>query len=404
MPRGDVFPIFESQKQVDMAKTSYRDCWWLIQVLTGQSGQGSFRDGTGYDMHELVDYLPIGRRFDWVPSNEIECEDDQKNKDAFRKILLSWRAIIYNEFGLVTLMDSTSGSDKHGNGGYYYYLMNPELLDENGKTLRDHIAFLANSETNRDNWISVKKMTKMYKGSSSSMGFLSAGSSNYGFLSASNTTVKTILGEENLELVQFAMQFGEVLTIKYGKVKAGVDINDPYSFEPYQVKEIEGRWYAIGNLYPVGHKESAEVAVYDLSRLEFSDAENPDVLFEPVKDFDVDTYINRKLQVDGAHPINQCLIVRIMFKVSPGYEKDIQIHPLSSAQTFIPSRGRFYMYKNFTHDLVVQAGAYGDELRFFVGVMGRMDLYKNTIIEALTIFRETPKEELLHHDHETYEG
>ena len=368
-----------------MAKTSYKNCWWLIQIVDGDFGSGSYRNGTGYSMRNINDFRPIGERIDWISSHERDViidEDTLQNKEAFRQTMMRLRAIIYNEFGLAIMQESTSGPDHHGNGGYYYYLVNPELLDDAGKTLKDHIRFLAESETERGNWVSLKEMSARFKGSSSSLGFISAdGPSSLGYLSKESTSYRTVLGEDNLEVVQFAMQFGEVLSIKYGKMRNGVDINAPYSFEPYQLKEIEGRWYVIGNLYPLGHKEQAEIAIYDLGRLQFADEENPDVLFEPVKGFD----INEKILVDYSckRKIGQVIALKLTSHTSE--LTDYFTHtPLCSAQVD-GEDGTFKIYIRFTNDLILQLGAYGAELSFEV-------IHHTELYPALNIFRNTGEE------------
>ncbi len=342
-----------------MAKTNYKECWWLIQALDAEWDTGSYKNGSGYSLLELNNLRPRGDRIardDWYDTENI---DVLKRREHFRQSLMRWRSIIYNEFGLGILQESTPGViAKKGLGGYYYYIANPELLDENGKTLREHIKFLAESERERDSWVTLTEMQKSFSGGSS-MGYLSAGgSSSYGYLSKEGTSYRTILGEENLELIQFAMQFGEILTIKYGKVRTGVDINAPYSLEPYQLKEIEGRWYVIGNLYPLGHKESAEIAVYDLARLEFADDENPDVLYEPVKGFDI-----------WDHVVIDYVLKRRMGKVIPidlithteEFADYLSKHPFCSAQEAM-GKGVFRIYRSLTTDLLIQLGAYGEEL------------------------------------------
>lgn len=345
-----------------MAKTSYKNCWWLIQIVDGDFGSGSYRNGTGYSMRNINDFRPIGERIDWISSHERDMiidEDTLQNKEAFRQAMMRLRAIIYNEFGLAIMQESTSGPDHHGNGGYYYYLVNPELLDDAGKTLKDHIRFLAESETERGNWVSLKEMNARFKGSSSSLGFISAGGpSSFGYLSKESTSYRTILGEDDLELIQFAMQFGEVLTIKYGKMRSGVDINAPYSFEPYQLKEIEGRWYVIGNLYPLGHKESAEIAVYDLARLQFADEENPDVLFEPVKGFDI--WDNVVIAAVLQRRLEKVIPVDLITHTEE-FADYLAQYPFCSAQERLNDK-TFRTYRCVTREFIVQLGAYGEEL------------------------------------------
>lgn len=373
-----------SKKQVEMAKTSYRNSWWLIQAMEGEFGRGSYLDGKGYSMNELH-IFKTHRKLD-VLGEDV--------KEKFRQDLMRWRGNVYNDFGLAILSDSTPGVNKgKGNGGYYYFLMNPEILDEDGKSLREFIKYLAENEGLSDERISLSKMSERYA-KTSSLGFVSTGTPTYGYLSDSNTHKRETLGHDNLVLVQFAMKFGEVLTIKYGKVKAGIDINAPYSFEPYQVKEIEGRWFAIGNLYPLGHKEASELAIYDLARMKLAYDDNPDFKFEPVEDFDIYKHINQELKVaNGFHPVNQRPLVTIAAKIGPSLKShDLEMHPLCSAQTRILHR-KFTMYINFSHDLIVQLGSYGDELSFDVTTVGYEDPDElRTITQALNIFRKTPRD------------
>ena len=386
-----------------MAKTSYKNCWWLIQIIDGDFGPGSYREGTGYSMRNINDFRPIGERIDWITSHERDMiidDDTLQNKEAFRQTMMRLRAIIYNEFGLAIMQESTSGPDHHGNGGYYYYLVNPELLDDAGKTLKDHIRFLAESETERGNWVSLKEMNARFKGSSSSLGFISAdGPSSFGYLSKESTSYRTILGEDDLELIQFAMQFGEVLTIKYGKMRNGVDINAPYSFEPYQLKEIEGRWYVIGNLYPLGHKELAEIAVYDLARLEFADEENPDVLYEPAKGFDVNDgktlvsicQINHRYLEGGYFSLRNGVRTIDIMTHTEELAKYLSKHPICSAQEEI-AKGVYRIYSTLTIDLFVMFGAYGAEMSFKVNWKGDYSLHPEEIESQLNFFRNTGEE------------
>jgi len=356
-----------------MPKTNYRECWWLVQVVAGDFVSGSFRNGTGYSMRDLVDLRSDGGKINQEVLYDYDNVNSRRIREEFRQSLIRWRTTIYNEFGLAILMESTSGTiSGKGEGGYYYYLANPELLNEKGKTLKDHIKYLAKSETNRDSWLTVGEIAQRFKGTTSSIGYLSAGvPSAQGYLSKEGTSYRTIIGEENLELIQFAMQFGEVLTIKYGKVRAGIDINAPYSLEPYQVKEIEGRWFVIGNLYPLGHKEQAELAVYDMARLQFADEENPDILYEPVKGFDID---NNKSLNEICQKIHRGISIPYVLELGRVYAIDLithtkefaiylSEHPLCSAQEEFED-GRFRIYIRLSIDLIFAFGAYGAELSF----------------------------------------
>ena len=330
-------------------------------------------------MRALVERRSDGGKINQEVLYDYDNVNSRRIREEFRQSLIRWRTTIYNEFGLAILMESTSGTiSGKGEGGYYYYLANPELLNEKGKTLKDHIKYLAKSETNRDSWLTVGEMSQRFKGTTSSMGYLSAGvPSTHGYLSKEGTSYRTIIGEENLEIIQFAMQFGEVLTIKYGKVRAGIDINAPYSLEPYLVKEIEGRWFVIGNLYPLGHKEQAELAVYDLARLQFADEENPDVLYEPIKGFGInngiddeklldDIYERTKKHFDGEYDfvIGEVYAIDITTHTKE-FAEYISEHPLCSSQERT-AEGTFRIYIRVTMDLIFLFGAYGAELSFNV--------------------------------------
>lgn len=369
-----------------MANSNYKECWWLTRAISGEFGAGSFKKGDGYFLEELADYY----------ANEFHAYYDMtepKEKKTFSVRIWRLRIKLYFQFGLVILCDSKGG--KKGNGGYYYYLANPDFLNEKGRSIREHIELLARYENNIPKDVDWDGLKTQYAGTS--MGFIStAGTHTYGYISTPGTTPRQIIGEETLQFVQFAMVVGEVLTIKYGKVTTGIDINAPYSFEPYQVKEIEGRWYAIGNLYPMGHKESAELAVYDLARLEFAyDEENPDVLYEPIKDFDVYYYINRMLDVDGHHPVITGPVISVDIKLNPRVSGYIKKYPLCSAQVS-QGRNQFKLYIRFTHDLITQMGAYGDELSLKVVPIEDSidDEYYGVIQDSLELFRNADENKL----------
>ena len=361
-----------------MPKTNYKECRWLIKAVNQDYGEGSYDEGRGFSLRDLIDINYKVNHIS-IPKDPAYSTGREK-KEAFRRSLINRRVNIYNEFGLAILMKSTSGTIKgKGLGGYYYYLKNPGLLKEN-KTLEEIIDFLADSETDRDSWVKAEQIASDYeKKMKLSMGFITAGGSpSYGFLSKEGTSYRTILGEENLELIQFAMQFGEVLTIKYGKIKSGVDINAPYSLEPYQLKEIEGRWYVIGNLYPLGHKEQAELAVYDLARLQFSDEENPDILYEPVRGFD----IKEHLLIDSVikRMMGKVLATVVLNTHTEEFAEYLSEHPLCSAQKTC-DKGHFRLYIRLTEDLFVQLGAYGEELSLRVYIDKGFIVFSKKIIQ-----------------------
>lgn len=358
-----IIPYLWHKASNHMPKTNYKECWWLVRVVAGDFDRGSYRDGTGYSMRNLIDLRQDGGRINQETLYDYENENSRRIREEFRQSLIRWRTIIYNEFGLAILMKSDPGATRgKGEGGYYYYLANPELLNEKAKTLKELIEFLANSETNRDSWVTAGKIEKHYRGMTSSMGYISTGGSPlHGYLSKEGTSYRTIIGEENLEIVQFAMQFGEVLTIKYGKISEGIDINAPYSFEPFQLKEIEGRWFVIGSLYPLGHKDEAEIAFYDLARLEFADEENPDVLYEPIKDFDILNHL--KIDKDHQTRIGQVISINLHTRELDGFADYLSKHPFCSAQEET-APGEFKVYVRISTDLIIQLAAYGEELSF----------------------------------------
>ena len=341
-----------------MANTCYKECWWLTRAISGDFGSGEFKNGKGFRLESLA-------RFYTKEFKSYYDMTDPKEKKQFSVSIWRLRMRLYFQFGLIVFSDSTDAAIKgKGNGGYFYYLANPEILDEAGRTLREHIEFLAEFENNIPDTVDWEELKKRYTPATSSLGFITTqgGSSTYGYQITPGTTPRKILGEASLQDVQFAMLVGEVLTIKYGKIRSGIDINAPYSFEPYQVKEIEGRWYVIGNLYPLGHKELAELAFYDLARLDFADEENPDVLYEPVKGFD----INEEGLIDIAlrRQLGKVRAIEVTTHTEEfaGYITD---HPLCSAQEKIAD-GKFRIYVCLSRDLPVQLGAYGAELSFDV--------------------------------------
>lgn len=356
-----------------MANTCYKECWWLTRAISGYFGSGEFKNGKGFRLESLA-------KFYTEEFKSYYDMTDPKEKKQFSVSIWRLRMRLYFQFGLIVFSDSTDAAIKgKGNGGYFYYLANPEILDEAGRTLREHIEFLAEFENNIPDTVDWEELKKRYTPATSSLGFITTqgGSSTYGYQITPGTTPRKILGEASLQDVQFAMLVGEVLTIKYGKVRSGIDINAPYSFEPYQVKEIEGRWYVIGNLYPLGHKELAELAIYDLARLEFADEENPDVRYEPVKGFGInndnddekilkDIFERTQKPFEGGflESIGEVHTIEIVSHTKE-FAEYISKYPLCSSQERIAD-GKFRIYIKVTLDLIFMFGAYGAEFSFNV--------------------------------------
>ena len=57
-----------------MPKTNYKECWWLVQVVAGDFDPGSYRNGTGYSMRNLIDLRQDGGRI-----NQEILYDYEKN-------------------------------------------------------------------------------------------------------------------------------------------------------------------------------------------------------------------------------------------------------------------------------------------------------------------------------------
>ena len=377
-----------------MANTCYKECLWLTRAVTGDYGDGEFKNGDGYRLESLAKFYMKEFRLYYDMT-------DSKEKKQFSVSIWRLRMRLYFQFGLIVFSDSTDAAIKNkGNGGYYYYLANPEILDEGGRTLRQHMEFLAEFENNIPETVDWESLKKKYVSATQSLGFLSSeDSSTYGYQITPGTTPRRILGEANLQDVQFAMLVGEVLTIKYGKVRSGIDINAPYSLEPYQLKEIEGRWYVIGNLYPLGHKERAEIAIYDLGRLQFADEENPDVLYEPVKGYDINNEETlEEICKRTGKPFEGWYFNRIgkVYSIdirahTEEFARYISDHPLCSAQEDI-SDGRFRIYSRLTTDLFFMFGAYGAELSFDVIPKNDDSSEAEIIKQQLNYFRNTGDE------------
>ena len=376
-----------------MANSCYKECWWLTRAITGYYDSGEFKKGEGFRLESLAKFYTTEFK---VYYNML----DPKERKSFSVMIWRLRIRLYFQFGLVVFSDSTDAAVRgKGNGGHFYYLANPDKLDDGGRTLREHMELLAKFENNIPTKVNWEELKKQYTPTTSTMGFLSAGNTSaYGYQMTPGTTPRTILGEEKLQIVQFAMLVGEVLTIKYGKIRTGVNINAPYSFEPYQLKEIEGRWYVIGNLYPLGHKESAEISVYDLARLQFADEENPDVLYEPVKGFDIndertlaDICKKNNRYLEGGYFCAKGVVqtIRLMAHTEE-FANYLYDYPLCSAQERI-TEGVFQIYTTLTTDLFVMLGAYGAELSFRV-LWQDEGFFPEEIENQLNFFRNTREE------------
>ena len=87
-----------------MPKTNYTECWWLVQAVTGEDG--SYQNGSGYSLRNLLDLDPPGFSMDRDVLYDTGNIRSVRMKDKFRQSIMRWRAIIYNEFGLAILQAS----------------------------------------------------------------------------------------------------------------------------------------------------------------------------------------------------------------------------------------------------------------------------------------------------------
>lgn len=300
------------------------------------------------------------------PFNEDnkKTDKDYSKKDYISyKTLLNWRNAIWKEFGLIIWHPEVNGVAKNS-----YILQNGELLDEN-KTLRETIIHLAEDE--QRGYVSKSPFSATNRGrkkriqpsTDTSMGFVSVGNTGVDYYNP-NFGYQEIDTPEMVGITQFAMAIGEALAIKYSKISTP---NNPHKgqkfvLEPQQLKYINGRWYVVGNLYEYGDKETSQVVIYDVKRIQLCEDEDLNVPTYTIKE-DFDIY--NLLPSDWTEHFDPYKVVSLYLKTTGSFLDDT---PFCSTQEKLDLNvGMLHnLYKVYVKpnvDFYIQYMAYGDELR-----------------------------------------
>lgn len=252
-----------------MALTNYCIYKWLIFLLEKETDEQhgmTLKDISQrylWDKDKIFGYNPRTYRIRLgLPERTVERIDAEGRKhteylppEITNKTFLNWRNAIYKQFGL--LIQQTIFKNIVQNR---YYLVNPELLDEN-RTLRATIEDLVNEEQRGYEaktllTVSPRGRKPKAEGVGGTMGFVSVGGDNIDYHSPQYGHLEE---PEMVGMIQFAMTIGEALVISKR--------DDRFVFEPQQLKCINGRWYVAGDQYEYGNRETYKVVVYDVDKI-----------------------------------------------------------------------------------------------------------------------------------------
>lgn len=347
-----------------MALTNYCIYKWLIFLLEKETDEQhgmTLKDISQrylWDKDKIFGYNPRTDRIRLgLPERKVERIDAEGKKhteylppEITNKTFLNWRNAIYKQFGL--LIQQTIFKNIVQNR---YYLVNPELLDEN-RTLRATIEDLVNEEQRGYEaktllTVSPRGRKPKAEGVGGTMGFVSVGGDNIDYHSPQYGHLEE---PEMVGIIQFAMTIGEALVISKR--------DDRLVFEPQQLKCINGRWYVAGDQYEYGNRETYKVVVYDVDKIRL--CEDVDIITPAytVKDgFDIYQY----LPSDWSDHFDPYKVVSLYLKVAGNIFEDT---PFCQAQEKLNVNvGLLHnIYKVYLlpdKDFYIQYMSYGDEVR-----------------------------------------
>lgn len=275
-----------------MALTNYAVYKWLIFLLEKEADEQNAMTLKEITQRYIWDKDKIytfdkktGRKRTGLPERVIELVDAEgiKHKEYLppkieAKTFNYWRYAIYKQFGLLIQQPIVKNVVKNK-----YYLANPELLEDN-LSLRAIIEHLVDDE--KRGFEAQTKLTVSQRGRKKKVEGVSSPSDSMGFISVGNgyeyPDWQFGYNEEPemVDYIRFYMNLGESLIIKNGTKNMVL--------ESQELKQINGRWYVIGNQYEYGDedKESSQLVVYDVELLNLSDDEDVvSPLYKVVKEF-----------------------------------------------------------------------------------------------------------------------
>lgn len=347
-----------------MALTNYCIYKWLIFLLEKETDEQhgmTLKDISQrylWDKDKIFGYNPRTYRIRLgLPERKVERIDAEGRKhteylppEITNKTFLNWRNAIYKQFGL--LIQQTIFKNIVQNR---YYLVNPELLDEN-RTLRATIEDLVNEEQRGYEaktllTVSPRGRKPKAEGVGGTMGFVSVGGDNIDYHSPQYGHLEE---PEMVGMIQFAMTIGEALVISKR--------DDRFVFEPQQLKCINGRWYVAGDQYEYGNRETYKVVVYDVDKIRL--CKDVDIITPAytVKDgFD----IYNLMPEDWSDHFNPNKVVSLYLNVAANIFEDIpfcQAQEKLNVNVGVLHNNTYKVYLLPDKDFYIQYMSYGGEV------------------------------------------
>ena len=347
-----------------MALTNYCIYKWLIFLLEKETDEQhgmTLKDISQrylWDKNKIFGYDPRTSRTRFgLPERKVVLVDAEGRKhseylppEISCKTFLNWRHAIYKQFGL--LIQQTIFKNIVQNR---YYLVNPELLDEN-RTLRATIEDLVNEEQRGYEaktllTVSPRGRKSKAEGVGGTMGFVSVGGDNIDYHSPQYGHLEE---PEMVGMIQFAMTIGEALVISKR--------DDRFVFEPQQLKCINGRWYVAGDQYEYGNRETYKVVVYDVDKIRL--CKDVDIITPAytVKDgFD----IYNLMPEDWSDHFNPNKVVSLYLNVAANIFEDIpfcQAQEKLNVNVGVLHNNTYKVYLLPDKDFYIQYMSYGGEV------------------------------------------
>lgn len=344
-----------------MPSTNFRDYRWLIDSLIDAGEQG-------LSLNQLNQQYQL----DWQSENQERKKNGlpglkQTLKRKFNPIkhntFSNWRAQIYKLFGIIV------DTPKYDN---YYVITNPHLWDS-PSSLKDLVQILVDEElrgynpkppTNIRRGRRAKVQTQTFgivTGFLNKDDFFKYGTPQFGY--------DEIDIPEMVDIIRFTMVIGEALVIHYSKTRNGSPKSSrktSYVFEPQEIKQINGRWYVGGNIYPYGHRNLATKTTYDVEQIRLSDIE--DVMSPPRYEITEEFDMYSILPTDWKEQFDPNKVVSMETRVAWNiFEKQ----PFCQAQEKIVGgkeglSDKYKIYVLPNEDFLLQYFSYGDEVSVFM--------------------------------------
>lgn len=372
-----------------MAKNCYKEYLWLIDTLDGKTNQ-SKNDS---------DVLEIGLQLETLKKYYAMRGKAYKSKNQVAELLGStlnnWRMQIWFLFGLIIEYVHSSKIS------HRYRILNPELLDEGQYGIRGILKMLSSKDDlvgelgyttgALNTWVAAewKKLhptRNLNPGRTSgvSMGFVGGGSSSmYNdfskcFQPASQPDM------EKIAMLQFSMMMGESLIVDYRPIHD----DNPWEmacdygvvFQPHVLKEIEGRWYAIGFGYYYNPIRSnlKRLLVYNVENIYISDMDDDfePIHYELIDNFSIEEYLPSCKNILSKYENS---VVEFLFTTGLSVEDTICPIGPRQAQVF-RGVGVFQVYANPSIDLLIQYLAH----RYSYKVVAQENKEERELVEYLS--------------------